>query len=391
MIDSIMLEMQPESRIRVGWFGASFLGRSASGTAQVARVTIESLMELPERYQVIIFVKNEQEYLLATNEKFLANATIRIMPKVHFPKFQSSIQYFKVRGNGEFEVDVLHFSVARLYPFFWLFPAKKFFCTFHAAGDLSIKMNRLLISKQVYNLVARIWWKKLDAIISVSEFGRKEISKFYRIPKAAIRVIPNGVDGFSHEAPLPIFGLHEHIQYVVVVGRWQRYKNVHNAVKAVIQSNIISDQNMILVVVGNSNTRDKGLVSAQLELLPAERVRLFEYLTPGELVWLYRNSKMVIHPSLNEGFGLPAFEAFFEGARVMVHEGTPADQMLKSFKNVSSCDMRNAVRIKETLIRELNMPLELPEVRKEALREEQLFWQHTKKKYQDLYLEQTNY
>jgi 3'-phosphoadenosine 5'-phosphosulfate (PAPS) 3'-phosphatase len=50
----------------------------------------------------------------------------------------------------------------------------------------------------------------------------------------------------------------------------------------------------------------------------------------------------VIHPSINEGFGLPAFEAFGEGARLLVHIDTPAADYLNDFENVTAADLSDS-------------------------------------------------
>ena len=55
---------------------------------------------------------------------------------------------------------------------------------------------------------------------------------------------------------------------------------------------------------------------------------MVEYLSDQDLTKEYRKASVVFNPSINEGFGLPAFEAFAEGARLIVHSGTPADEIL---------------------------------------------------------------
>ncbi len=386
-----MPETSTTKRILVGWFAGSFVGRSASGTAYVARMTIQALIELPERYQVVIFARNEYELSLAKNDPLLNRATIKLMPKVKFPKLNTSIQYYKMTRKSEYYVDVLHFSVARLYPFFWKFPAKKFFCTFHAGGDVTVKANRFLFSKNIYNFVAKSSWRKLDAIIAVSEFGRSEIANSYKIPKSAIRVIPNGIDGFTDEPEVPLKLPSGAKQIIVVIGRWQEYKNVHTAVNAISNSKMMESGNCYLVTVGNSFTKDNKMVMNELEQIPQERRQHFNYLEPGEMVWLYRKAKVVIHPSLNEGFGLPAFEASLEGANLIIHHGTPADAILSRIEGVFACNMEKSAEIGAALEKALSLPRKNYYERLIFFRDNRLLWADFKRRYQDLYLEQTNY
>jgi glycosyltransferase involved in cell wall biosynthesis len=386
-----MTESDVLKRVTVGWFAAGFVGRSASGTAFVARMTIQALLEIPERYHIVIFARNNEELLQVRSDPTLEKVEIKMMPKVNFPRFQTSIQYYKMARNSQYSVDVLHFSVARLYPFFWIFPAGKFFCTFHAAGDVTVKAHRWLFSRHVYNLVAKHYWKKLDAIIAVSEFGRNEIANNYKIPRSAIRVIPNGVDGFLDVLEIPIQELSSKKQIVVVIGRWQEYKNVHRTIRAIATSNLVEEKKIFIVTIGNSITNDCQLTEKEISKVPKNLHRHFDYLQPGELVWLYRNASVVIHPSLNEGFGLPAFEAFLEGTNLVVHAGTPADSMLNRAKGVFVCEMTDTVEIESAVNRALLVPREPRSERLEFLRERQIMWNDFKHRYQELYFEQMNY
>ena len=58
----------------------------------------------------------------------------------------------------------------------------------------------------------------------------------------------------------------------------------------------------------------------------------------------------MIHPSINEGFGLPAFEAFGEGAPTAVHIGLPADYYLRGNSQVMTLDMTNQSQITNLLL-----------------------------------------
>jgi 3'-phosphoadenosine 5'-phosphosulfate (PAPS) 3'-phosphatase len=70
----------------------------------------------------------------------------------------------------------------------------------------------------------------------------------------------------------------------------------------------------------------------------------------------------VIHPSINEGFGLPAFEAFGEGARLLVHIDTPAADYLNDFDNVTAADLSNSrfiLNAIQTAIKSEKIPTEI--------------------------------
>jgi hypothetical protein len=92
------------------------------------------------------------------------------------------------------------------------------------------------------------------------------------------------------------------------------------------------------------------LIQPLLNQINSKDITTFEYLTDSELKFVYQNAQLVIHPSINEGFGLPAFEAFGEGAPIAVHMGLPASQYLASKSQVTSLDMTNTNQVKDLLM-----------------------------------------
>ena len=102
-----------------------------------------------------------------------SSANLILFPAVNGNWLKSSRQYFKYAfSNRQVQLDILHVSVPRFYPFFWLFPAKKFVCTFHAAGDITAEKDSFIFSREIYNLTAKIFYRKLHGIIAVSDFAR---------------------------------------------------------------------------------------------------------------------------------------------------------------------------------------------------------------------------
>ena len=127
---------------------------------------------------------------------------------------------------------------------------------------------------------------------------------------------------------------------ISVIGRWQRYKNVHTALDAISDINENSKLRIKVILVGKKNQLGKNLVANSVEQFKGE-IETYDFLPIEELVKLYRSSRIVIHPSINEGFGLPAFEAFAEGAILIVHKGTPASELLGSFPGVIVADLNS--------------------------------------------------
>lgn len=344
-----------QNRIRVAWFASAFVGRSASGTAQIARKIVEYvLLNESKSINLFLIVKNDYEISLINNDKILSRASLILLPKVKGKFLKSARQFYKyILTNKAEEIDILHFSVPRLYPFYWKFPAKKFFCTFHAGGDFSVPTDKFVTSRIIYNFIAKLQWKHLDKIFAVSDFGKSEIEIFYRVPKSRIDIIYPGTDHLWDLKSKKI-AVDKSRCTIVIVGRWQKYKNVHSVLTALCHLEDSLLKNFHVVLVGKHNSTNRPQIEQLVRQLPPGNLTLYSYLSDAELKYLYENAQLVIHPSINEGFGLPAFEAFAEGAPIAVHQGVPADSHLSNHPQVYVRNMLSLESI-ELLLRNYKM------------------------------------
>ena len=66
-----MANLISQKKIKVAWFASGFVGRYASGTAQVAKKTILNLiLNHSNEVQIVIIAKTKAEVELIQNEKF---------------------------------------------------------------------------------------------------------------------------------------------------------------------------------------------------------------------------------------------------------------------------------------------------------------------------------
>lgn len=381
------------SKMKIGWFASSFAGRSASGTSYLAKKAIIALLTSYGNYfEIILFTKNDAETKRLINDGELSGATVIQLPTVKYRILSGSRQYYKFCQTKKKVVDIVHFSTARVYPFFWLFPARKFISTFHAAGDVTVNPGKFILSRHIYNFIVKRQWRKLDAILAVSEFGKKEIVNNYGVYESAIRLVPPGADSLLHEKPKEIKQFSNKKNFISVLGRWQNYKNVGFAIEHLDKLNQESPTTGEIALVGKSNVIGRETVEKVLSEIRNTELSLFEYLELGELKWLFINSRIVIIPSLNEGFGLPSFEAFAVGAIILVHKGTPASTILGDQPGVYSCDMTNPHSFKSKVTEILSEDIEINvQQRIELLEKLQLTWDSYARKIANLYFEQLLY
>lgn len=371
-------------KIRVAWFASGFLGRNASGTAQVAKKTILNLiLNHANEVQVVLIAKDKFEVELIRNENLYSGLEVILLPKVYGNRFRSSRQFYKFCIlKRRFGIDVLHYSVARVYPFFYMFPAKRIVCTFHAGGDVTAPGDKIILSRKIYNYIIKKQWRKFAAIVAVSDFGANEISTAYNIPLKFISTVHNGADNLWGKVDENI---DKDLNCVLVIGRWQTYKNLHTVISSFKKYEIASNKNLKLKVIGKSGLKDNRLILDALNGFPSSQIELIEYLSDSDLAREYRKASVVFHPSINEGFGLPAFEAFGEGARVIAHIGTPANQILDSQKGVLFDNLLNETNVKESYRKILTQNFGDVTQRRQFIKSIGATWESSTKKYVELY------
>ncbi len=166
------------------------------------------------------------------------------------------------------------------------------------------------------------------AIITVSEFSKKEIMDVYHIPAEKIFVTPIGFDSQTYYSlPLSVeekknlvkekFGLDK--PFFLYVGRLEKKKNIDNLIESfLLYKQRHGDDLRQLVLVGTRGLTF-GEIEAQLELHnKLTDIVFLDYVKDSKDVnLLYNTADLFIFPSRYEGFGIPVLEAMNAGCAVI--------------------------------------------------------------------------
>ena len=157
------------------------------------------------------------------------------------------------------------------------------------------------------------------AVITVSEFSRRDLLERYRLDPDAVFVAPNAAE--PHFRPVPeaesspivrSLGLPD--RFILSVGDLQPRKNLPRLFMAydlLLQRGLDLPD---LVVVGKRAWLDDDIGGTVARRRLERRVRFCGFL-PGEVLpALYSSASAFVYPSLFEGFGLPILEALACGA-----------------------------------------------------------------------------
>jgi len=158
--------------------------------------------------------------------------------------------------------------------------------------------------------------RRAELVVTVSEFSRREIGKWYGAEIDAMPVCYEGGDHITAVAPdlsvldrLDLKGRN----FFLGVGVDSSNKNISKVIEAF---RVAKFDDTMLVLTGARDPRIFGHFGA----VHSDGVRMIGYVSDQELRALYEHALALVFPSLYEGFGLPPLEAMTCGCPVVISE-----------------------------------------------------------------------
>jgi glycosyltransferase involved in cell wall biosynthesis len=155
--------------------------------------------------------------------------------------------------------------------------------------------------------------KTSKLVITVSNFSKQEISRFYHVANENISIVYNAVN--EDFKPVLVPDLQEE-NYFLAVSSLNYRKNLVSVLQAF---DAVSTQNesIKLYLIGDLDTKSFTKIDID-KYLRNPRIRILGRVTDSELVKYYTNARGFLYPSLYEGFGIPPLEAQACGCPVLV-------------------------------------------------------------------------
>jgi len=151
-----------------------------------------------------------------------------------------------------------------------------------------------------------------DQVIAISENTKKDLINLYGISEEKIHVIYPG-NPLEKAIPSKVRNLPK--RYLLYVGNRSGYKNFTLFIEAVTPI-LKKDNTLFLVCAGGGmfSDEEKRLLS-KLEI--GNQVKQVGFKDDNELAYIYKKALVYVLPSLYEGFGMTALEAFSMGCPVV--------------------------------------------------------------------------
>ncbi|MFQ5787624.1 MAG: glycosyltransferase family 4 protein [Thermodesulfobacteriota bacterium] len=179
-------------------------------------------------------------------------------------------------------------------------------------------------TKNKMNLVEKILINT-DAVITASEFQKKEISELYNISENKIFVVCHGIDTSKFTKTKDARLIDK--EYVMYLGNLVPKKGIHYLLRAF---NLI--KNKIphkLLLVGIRGFQSDTVFAMIDDLGLGSRVIVRENAEDNEIINYLSYASLFVYPSLYEGFGLPPLEAMACGAPVITSNNTSLAEIYK--------------------------------------------------------------
>ncbi len=179
--------------------------------------------------------------------------------------------------------------------------------------DLRFLVNRRYLTIQRYLLLKmrmKASLRRVDAVVTVSEWIRKQIIDEYDIPSGKLHLIPNA----AATLPTATSGREEGKKFILSVGHLEPRKDHETLIRAFAR--ISSDWDGDLVIVGRGPLLE-DLKSLACQQGVESRVKFSVGVTDGELSDLYSSCSCLVCPSVYEGFGMTILEGLAAGSPVI--------------------------------------------------------------------------
>ena len=172
--------------------------------------------------------------------------------------------------------------------------------------------------------------QRCDAIVAVSEYTASQARARFDVPAEKIVVCsaappewtrrlaaPGASERSESTASLRAGQSEDETEVILFVGTIETRKNVTSLLEAYARLISLHPRTPDLILAGRAGTGSDAVLD-RLKAAPfAGKVRHLGYVSDAQREQLFRQAAMVVMPSLDEGFGMPALEAMTLGVPVV--------------------------------------------------------------------------
>lgn len=300
---------------------------------------VSGFIDLTSKYGIGVYTLNLIENLVLigkANDLYLIHNrrhSEEVYTKIHdviIPKPYLSTLLSEILGLPNViektNIDIIHFShhwFTYVAPFF-LNPRVKKIVTIHDLINLLFIENYNNMHRLLWNSTIKLIKNRIDFVITVSEYTKKDCIKYLKIPAEKIKVIYPAYDKIyrplsdkqkMREKLSKKYGITA--PFILYVGTLNRRKNISVLIKAFYKLKNSINTNHKLVLVGAKAAKYSDVFGLIDALNLRKDIMIIQYIPKEDLVEFYNLADICVYPSIYEGFGLPPLEAMASGCPVI--------------------------------------------------------------------------
>jgi glycosyltransferase involved in cell wall biosynthesis len=229
--------------------------------------------------------------------------------------------------------------------------------------------------------------RRAAAVVTLSEFSKREIAATCAVPIDRIHVTPLAagpeftIEGGDDAAVHARYGLRR--PYLLAVGNLQPRKNLLRLIKAFNRLQARADFHHDLVIVGTAKWG--GAIGSVIDYHAlSDRVKPIGYVSTTDLPAIYRGAELFVYPSLYEGFGLPVLEAMACGTPVLASKGSAIPETAGHAARL--VDTGSASELADSIAELCSQPALRAQLREQGLARSRMFsWDETASQTLDIF------
>jgi len=286
---------------------------SGTSTGRHIDKLIENLHKLKPDFEITIHTKPHR---VAYFKKITPNFKVE---ESDFKEFTFAEQFGLARQLYSLKPDLVHFTMTHQ-------PILYFGKTVTTIHDLTTarftnpSKNWFVFKLKQWIYRGVVVWvsHKSRFILTISKYVKQDIAHYSHVSPDKIRVTYLAADKISDKAEL-VPGVTPN-NFIMYVGRPLPHKNLQRLIEAFVK--LRADQPALQLVLAGKKDELYRRFEKYTTSNHIDNIVFTDFVSEGQLRWLYENTAAYIFPSLSEGFGLPGLEAMAHGAPVVSSNAT---------------------------------------------------------------------